>query len=152
MIRATTTLTLLLLALATTPAAAKRDPANVIMPEDPERSAIHKEWGFSEAVIHNDTVYLSGWVAGPRPGETELPAIFDRAFRDMAAILKRAGSSWDDVLEITTYHTDLPAQIEAFRDVKARYVQAPFPAWTAIDVDRLAPDSGIVEIKVVAKR
>ena len=53
---------------------------------------------------------------------------------------------------MTTFHTDLPKQIEAFTAVKHRYVRAPFPAWTAIDVDRLLPDRGLVEIKVVARR
>ncbi|WP_182911910.1 Rid family hydrolase [Sphingomonas cavernae] len=134
------------------PAAAKRDPAQVIMPEDPERRATHEEWGFAEAVIHGDTVWLSGVVARLNPGETDQFAAFDRAFQEIAGILERAGSGWDDVIEITTYHTDLPAQIEAFDAVKARYVHAPFPAWTAIDVDRLAPESGIAEIRVVAKR
>lgn len=136
----------------TAPAAAKRDPANVIMPANPERRAIHEEWGFAEAVVHGDTVYISGVVARLNPGETDQSAAFERAFQDIADILKRAGSGWDDVIEMTTYHTDLPVQIEAFNKVKARHVHAPYPAWTAIDVDRLAPDSGIVEIKVVAKR
>jgi hypothetical protein len=36
--------------------------------------------------------------------------------------------------------------------VHRRHVVAPFPAWTAIDVDRLIPDRGITEIKIVAKR
>jgi enamine deaminase RidA (YjgF/YER057c/UK114 family) len=34
--------------------------------------------------------------------------------------------------------------------VKHRYVHAPYPAWTAIDVDRLLPDKGLTEIKIVA--
>ena len=138
--------------IAAPPAAAKRDPANVVMPEDADTRALHEEYGFAQAVIHGDTVYVSGVVAGLRPGETDQSVAFDRAFRAIADILKRAGSSWDDVVDMTTYHTDLPAQMDAFRAVKARYVHAPYPAWTAIDVDRLAPEGGIVEIKVVAKR
>ena len=53
---------------------------------------------------------------------------------------------------MTTYHTDVPAQLDAFVKVKARYVTAPYPAWTAIDVDRLVPDKGLVEIRVIAKK
>jgi enamine deaminase RidA (YjgF/YER057c/UK114 family) len=41
---------------------------------------------------------------------------------------------------------------DAFRTVKDRYVKAPFPTWTAIDVDRLIPDNGLVEIKVIAQK
>lgn len=142
-----------LASLTATPAAAapKRDPAQVLMPP-PGRDAAHQQWGFAEAVTHGDTVYLSGVVAGLWDGETDPSAAYDRAFRQIESILKRAGSSWDDVIEMTTYHTDIPAQLDAFAKVKARYVTAPYPAWTAIDVDRLVPDKGLVEIRVVARK
>lgn len=136
---------------ATAAPAAVRDPAQVLMPP-PGRDAAHQQWGFAQAVTHGDTVYLSGVVAGMAPGETDPSAGYDRAFRHIADILERAGSSWDDVIEMTTYHTDLPAQLDGFVKVKARYVTAPYPAWTAIDIDRLVPDNGLVEIKVVARK
>ena len=53
---------------------------------------------------------------------------------------------------MTTFHTDLPSQMEGFKKVKHRYIREPFPAWTAIDIDRLMPDTGLVEIKLVARR
>ncbi len=113
-----------------------------------------EEWGYADAVIDGDRVWLSGVVAGLRPGETmaDQEAAYDRAFRRIENVLKRAGSSFDGVVEITTFHTDLPAQIEAFKKVKHRYIRRPFPAWTAIDIDRLVPDRGLVEIKLVARR
>ena len=137
-------------AIAAAPASA-RDPAQVLMPP-PGRDAAHKEWGFAEAVTHGDTIYLSGVVAGLWGDNTDPSVAYDNAFRQIADILKRAGSSWDDVLEMTTYHTDIPSQLDAFVKVKARYVTAPYPAWTAIDVDRLVPDKGLVEIRVIAKK
>jgi enamine deaminase RidA (YjgF/YER057c/UK114 family) len=100
-----------------------------------------------------DYVFLSGVVAGMRPdqsGETAMEQSFDRAFRNVATVLRAAGADWDDVVEMTTYHTDLPAQFDVFARVKDRYVGEPYPAWTAIDVDRLLPDRGIVEIRVIA--
>lgn len=139
------------LAAAPVSAAAQRDPEQVLMPP-PGRDAAHQQWGFSEAVTHGDTIYLSGVVAGLWGDNTDPSVAYDRAFQQIANILKRAGSSWDDVIEMTTYHTDLPTQLDAFVKVKARYVTAPYPAWTAIDVDRLVPDKGLVEIKVVAKK
>ena len=145
-------LALILASLCATPAlATPREGAQVVMPEDPRQRAVQEEWGYADAVVRGDTVYLSGVVAGLRQGETDRAAAYDRAFRRIHAILQRAGSSWDDVLEITTYHVDL-ADIEAFTAVKRRYVHAPFPAWTAIDVDRLVPDNGLVEIRVIAAR
>ena len=127
-----------------------REPANVIMPEDEGVRAIFEQFGFSEAVVHGDTVYLSGVVASSREGVSE-EEVYDQTWRYIATVLERSGSSLDDVIEITTFHTDLPAQISLFAEVKHRHIAAPFPAWTAIDVDRLFPDNGLVEIKVVAR-
>lgn len=129
-----------------------RAPDKVIMPSDPENLKLFNEWGFADAVIDGDRIYLSGVVARLGPGETEHSAAFDRAFKMIGDILVRSGSSWDGVVEMTTYHTDITVQLDAFVAVKHRYVRAPFPAWTAIDVDRLVPDNGLVEIKVVARR
>ena len=135
----------------TLPAAAKRDATQVLMPP-PEYRAGNEQWGYAEAITHNDTIYLSGVVAWLRPGETDQAAAFERAFKQIESILKRAGSNWDNVIDMTTYHTDVPAQLDAFVKVKARHVTAPYPTWTAIDVDRLVPDTGLVEIKVIARK
>jgi enamine deaminase RidA (YjgF/YER057c/UK114 family) len=131
--------------------ATPREGSQVVMPENPRQRAVQEEWGYADAVVRGDNVYLSGVVAGLRQGETDRSAAYDRAFRRIQAILERAGSSWDDVLEMTTYHVDI-ADIEAIAAVRRRYVHAPFPAWTAIDVDRLLPDNGLVEIRVIAAR
>jgi len=131
-----------------------RQPQNVVVPERPEVRKFFNEWGFAEAVIDGDRVWLSGIVAGLRPGETtdDAEVAYDRALKMLGDVLERSGSSFDGVVDITTFHTDLPAQFEGFRKVKDRYIREPFPAWTAIDIDRLVPDGDLVEIKVVAKR
>jgi enamine deaminase RidA (YjgF/YER057c/UK114 family) len=53
---------------------------------------------------------------------------------------------------MTTYHTDANAQIDAFAAVKKRYIKAPHPAWTAVQVAGLLGQRGITEIKITAKR
>ena len=131
-----------------------RRPENVVMPATPEHRSIFTEWGFAEAVIDGDRVWLSGVVSGLRPGETmaDQEAAYDRTWKMLGDVLERSGSSFDGVVELTTFHTDLPAQMDAFMKVKHRYIRGPFPAWTAIDIDRLVPDDGLVEIKLVARR
>lgn len=138
---------------ATEPPFARR-PEHVVVPARPEHRRVFTEWGFAEAVIDGDRVWLSGVVAGLRQGETaaDAEAAYDRAFRMLGDVLERSGSSFDGVVEMTTYHTDLPAQMDVFMKVKHRYIREPFPAWTAIDIDRLVPDRGLVEIKLVARR
>lgn len=141
------------LAFATTGApATAREASAVLMSESPEGRAFQEAVGYADAVIAGDTIYLSGVVAGPAKDESDLTAGYDRAFKHIAATLARAGASWDDVVDITTFHTDLAAHIDGFAAVKKRYVKAPFPAWTAIGVSRLYEPSAVVEIKVVARR
>ncbi|HEV7234003.1 MAG TPA: Rid family hydrolase, partial [Sphingorhabdus sp.] len=137
---------------AAEPSGPARDTATIIMPEEPDRRKLWEQWGLADAVVHGDTVWLSGVVASLRPGETDSKMAYERAFKAIGMILGRAGASWDDVVEMTTYHTDIPAQMNDFVAVKSRHVRAPFPAWTAIDIDRLVPDGGLVEIRVVAKK
>ena len=132
-------------------AAQARQQANVLMSENAQERRFQEEWGYADAVVAGDTIYLSGVVAGQREGET-LESAYERTYARIGAILRRAGASWDDVVDITTYHTDVVAQMPAIVAVHRRHVRAPFPAWTAIDVDRLIPERGITEIKIVARR
>ncbi len=131
--------------------AGARQEAKILMAPDPASLKFQQEWGFSDAVVTGDTIYLSGVVAGVRDGETDLRICYTRAFERIGEILKNAGAGWDDVVEITSFHTDLTTQMPAIIAVKNNYVKQPFPAWTAIQVSRLIPTNGITEIKIVAK-
>ena len=140
----------LTLAMSFSGAALAQDGRQTIMPEDPDALAFQQAVGYSDAVVAGDLVILSGVVAGPADGDEGMAPGFARAFDRIALTLQRAGVGWDDVVEIQTFHTDLPAQIETFAEVKNRYVKAPFPAWTAIGITALYEPSALVEIKVTA--
>ena len=139
------------LAAATPAQAGERQRSTVLMSDDEGSRKFQEEWGYSDAVVAGDTIYLSGIVVGQRQGEA-MEAAYDRTYRQIGAILARAGASWDDVVDITSFHTDVTAQMPAIVAAHKKYVKAPYPAWTAIDVDRLIPERGITEIKIVAKR
>lgn len=144
---------LLVIALLAAPAAAQqgaRDRATVLMSEDARDRAFQTEYGYADAVVIDGTAYLSGVVVGPGPGG-DLAAGYERAFAHLGRVLARAGAGWRDVVDIISYHTDLPEQLKPMSEIKARYITAPFPAWTAIQVVRLVPDGGITEIKLVAR-
>jgi enamine deaminase RidA (YjgF/YER057c/UK114 family) len=135
---------------APAPQPGARAQAEVLMSDNPGARQFQENWGFSDAVISGDMIYLSGIVAGQRPGE-ELSVAYDRVYRQIGAILKRAGASWDDVIDLSSFHTDVEGQIEAMAKVHKTYVKAPYPAWTAIGVAKIL-GNGITEIKVVARR
>ena len=132
--------------------AGARQQAEVIMASDPGELKFQQDWGYASAVVSGDTVTLSGVVAGVRQGETDLRAGYTRAFERIGGILKSAGVSWDDVVDITSFHTDLTTQMPAIVAVKNQFIKPPFPTWTAIQVARLIPDNGITEIKIVARK
>jgi enamine deaminase RidA (YjgF/YER057c/UK114 family) len=140
-----------LLLLTSLVQAGARQDAKVVMDPDPEEAKFQAEWGYASAIRVGDTIYVSGVVAGVRKGETDLTLGYERAFQRIGETLKSAGASWDDVVDITTFHTDLTTQMPAIVAVKNRYIKAPFPAWTAIQVARLIPTNGITEIKIVAR-
>ena len=142
---------LALLLLTSFAHAGTRQDAKVVMGSDPEEAKFQTEWGYASAIRVGDTIYLSGVVAGVRKGETDLTLGYERAFKAIGETLKSTGASWDDVIDITSFHTDLTTQMPAIIAVKNRYIKAPFPAWTAIQVARLIPPNGVTEIKIVAK-
>lgn len=123
-----------------------------IMPTLPEALEFQNAVGFADAVVVNEMIYLAGVVAVPMSGETSPQPAFERAFVAIEATLKRAGASWDDVVDLTTFHTDLAARVNDFVEVKNRYVKAPFPAWTAIGISTLYEPAALTEIKVVARK
>jgi enamine deaminase RidA (YjgF/YER057c/UK114 family) len=69
----------------------------------------------------------------------------------LQSVLTTAGVSFGDVVEMTTFHVGLRAHLTTFMKVKDRYMQAPYPSWTAIGVSELAFPGGIVEVKVIAR-
>ena len=140
-----------LLAVPASAAAGTRQDSKVILSDNPDLNKVEQQWGFADAIVVGDTIYLSGVVAGLRPGETDLKLPYESAFQRIGKTLERAGASWDDVVDITSFHTDLTTQMPAIVAVKSKYVRNPPPAWTAIQVSRLIPDSGLTEIKIIAK-
>ncbi len=129
----------------------QRQNATVLMSTDPELLALQEQNGFADAVITGDDVILSGVITELQDGETDLNVAYSRTFEAIGKTLERAGASWDDVVDITSFHTDLPAQLPAFVAAKKRFIRLPHPAWTAIEISRLVSDGGLTETRIRAK-
>ncbi len=86
-----------------------------------------------------------GWLA--RAG---LQKQVQLAFDNLAAVLKAAGCTFDDVVDVTTFHTDPAAQWESINAVRLKAIgEQPYPNWTAVGVNWLAGFD--FEIKVIAR-
>jgi enamine deaminase RidA (YjgF/YER057c/UK114 family) len=107
---------------------------------------------YSAAIRSGDLLFVSGQVGSRDDGtaEPDFEQQVRRAFRNLEATLKAAGCGLDDIVDITTFHTDPAAQFETVLAVKdSVFTEKPYPNWTAAGVTWL---SGFdFEIKVIAR-
>ena len=124
---------------------------DVVVPRGME--AFYDRFHFAPAIKDGDRLFCSGQLgnnAANRLAE-DPEAQFVQAFDNVKAVLEAAGASFADVVEMTTFHVGLQTHLRTFMGVKDRYLQAPYPAWTAIGVSELAFPGALVEIKVTAR-
>ena len=106
---------------------------------------------YSQAVRAGDTVYCSGQVPfDPATGELvegDITVQARRAFDNLRAVCEAAGGSFDDVMRVGLYLTNL-GQFAAVNAVMAEYFQAPYPARSTIEVSAL-PRGAAFEVDAV---
>ena len=117
--------------------------------------SFYDSFHFAPAVVDGDHVRCSG-VIGINLEDGTVPddpgTQFGVAFENLKEVLEAAGVSLADVIEMTTFHVGLQQHLETFLGVKDRYLNEPYPAWTAIGISELAVAGGLVEIRVTARR
>jgi enamine deaminase RidA (YjgF/YER057c/UK114 family) len=116
------------------------------------RQALYENQTYSAAIRSGDLLFVSGQVGSREDGspEPDFAAQVQRAFDNLKAVLAAAGCDFDDIIDITSFHTDPEAQFETVMAAKARAFPAePYPNWTAVGVTWLAGFD--FEIKVIAR-
>jgi enamine deaminase RidA (YjgF/YER057c/UK114 family) len=116
------------------------------------RQDIFEKHGYSAAVRSGDLLFVSGQV-GSRPDgspEPDYEAQVRLAFANLEATLAAAGCTFDDIVDMTTFHTDPEKHWGVYRKVKReKFPQAPYPNATAVGVNWLAGFD--FEVKVTAR-
>lgn len=118
----------------------------------PDRHALYDAHGYSAAIRSGDLLFVSGQVGSRSDGspEPDFEAQVRLAFANLKAVLAAAGCGLDDVIDVTSFHTDPENQFAAIITVKAENFPAPpYPNWTAVGVTWLAGFD--FEIKVIAR-
>ena len=118
----------------------------------PDRHALYDAHQYSPAIRSGDLLFVSGQVGSRADGspEPDYARQVKLAFGNLKAVLAAAGASFDDVVDVISFHTDPETQFETFMAVRAQEIgAAPWPTWTAIGVNWLAGFD--VELKVVAR-
>ncbi len=121
-----------------------------IIPAGSEGS--YNRFHFAPAVKTGNTIYVSGVIGTGDDGKAPEDAAdeFSNAFGSLATTLEAAGASLADVVELTTFHTDMPETLGAFMKAKDEVMSEPYPAWTAIGCTALAIPGARVEVKATA--
>lgn len=107
----------------------------------------------SQAIISNDTIYVSGQIHGKPDGsmvEGSVKDKMDQIMQNIAAILKAADASLDDIVKVVIYVTDM-AQMPELNEVYPTYFNKPFPVREAVCVQAL-PLGATIEISVIARK
>ena len=109
-------------------------------------------------------LFLSG--IGPRErGEKKIPGVeLDEkgniishdievqcrsVFRNVKAVLEESGSSWDKIIDITVFLTNIKEDFPAYNKIWAEYFSSNPPCRTTVEIKSL-PTPIAIELKVIA--
>jgi enamine deaminase RidA (YjgF/YER057c/UK114 family) len=116
------------------------------------RQALYEINRYSAAIRAGDLLFVSGQVGSREDGspEPDFEKLVQLAFDNLGGVLKAAGCTFDDIVDVTTFHTDPATQFGVIMSVKDKvFPQGPYPNWTAVGVNWLAGFD--FEIKVIAR-
>jgi 2-iminobutanoate/2-iminopropanoate deaminase len=106
---------------------------------------------FSQAVDAGGFIYFSGKVGqDPPTGKLVaggIAAETDRIFQNLSAVLRAADKSFDDVVRVGVFLTNM-SDFVAMNGIYAKHFNQPFPARTTIGVAAL-PLGACIEIDLV---
>ncbi|MEA5567391.1 RidA family protein [Anabaena sp. UHCC 0399] len=141
----------------------------VIIPKGME--ILYEKFHYCPGIKVGNTLYISGQVGRDEDFQVVegIEAQFVQTFENVQKVLLAAGASFDNVVEMITYHVTgvnlgnlqvPPANaseqqftiphLPLFMEVKDRYFTYNFPTWTAFGITALSTPGLIIEIKCTA--
>jgi enamine deaminase RidA (YjgF/YER057c/UK114 family) len=140
----------------------------VIIPKGME--ILYEKFHYCPGIKVGNTLYISGQVGRDENLQVVegVEAQFVQTFENVKKVLSAAGATFDDVVEMITYHVTgvnlttpvslgeasqqqftIP-HLPLFMQVKDRYFTNQFPTWTGFGITALSTPGLIVEIKCTA--
>ena len=91
------------------------------------RHALYQAHRYSAAIRSGDLLFVSGQVGSHPDGSTEpdLEAQIRLAFANLKATLAAGGCTFDDIVDVTSFHKDPEGQFEIFMPVKDEFFPQP---------------------------
>jgi enamine deaminase RidA (YjgF/YER057c/UK114 family) len=84
------------------------------------RQALYEKYKYSAAIRSGDLLFVSGQVGSREDGtpEPDFERQVELAFENLKAVLKAAGCTIGDVVDVTTFHTDPESQLDTMLKVR----------------------------------
>ncbi len=105
-----------------------------------------EEYGYCQAVLVDDTLYVSGSV-----GRGEMPQAIEQAYATIRKSLSDFDMDFSHVVKETVFTTDIEA-LKDNHEVRKKFYGNQFPASSWIQIDRLFQPDYVIEVEVTAKR
>lgn len=118
----------------------------------PGMEIIREKFQYAPGLLVGDTLYIAGQVGRDESLKVVegTEAQFRQAFENVGKVLTAAGATFDNVVEMVTYHVDM-RDLQLFMEVKNQFFGEHVPTWTGVGVTALAMPGLIAEIKCTAK-
>jgi len=114
---------------------------------------VHERFRYAPGVKAGPFLFMAGQLGRDENlnAVEDKEAQFTQAFVNVEKVLAEAGATFDDVVDMVTYHTDM-RDLELFIKVKDRFFTnlERLPAWTALGVAALAMPGLFAEVKCTA--
>lgn len=107
---------------------------------------------YSQAVLHNNVLYISGQIAiNPKTGDLDLSDIkmeTKQVMENLKAVLNEAGMDFSHILKCSIFISDMK-NFSAINEVYGSYFESNYPARETVEVSVL-PKNVNVEISAIA--
>lgn len=70
-------------------------------------------------------------------------------FKNVKLILESAGSSWDNIVDVTVFLTNMKDDFQTYNKIYAEYFKDNLPCRTTVEINKL-PTPIAIELKVIA--
>ena len=102
----------------------------------------------------NTLLFIAGQTASDKNGNIvgigDLKAQAEQAFLNLKAALDAGGATFDDLVKMNTYVTDIKQYRSVVRSVRDKYITKDPPVGTLVEVSSLARPDLLIEIEGVA--
>lgn len=121
--------------------------------EEIKTAAVAPPGLYSHALKAGNLLFLAGQVGqddkGDLIGPGDMAAQTRQALKNITALLAAAGATWDNVVKLNNFVTDM-SQLGAVTQVRKEFIKQPYPVSTIVEVKSLARPEFLIEIEAIA--